>query len=91
MVDDSEKYDLSYIVDTTKVGKNDWKKIISKRIHLNDEIDFHDDTSAVVFVHLDKAHPKAMLVSVPKNFDDNLLEYDYFKTNECEFIIKAWY
>ena len=25
------------------------------------------------------------------NFDKNNLKYDYFRTNECEFILKAWY
>ena len=59
-------------------------------IYLNDKIEFYDDNSAVVFVHLDKAHPKALLVSVPKNFDENFLEYDYFRTNECELTLKAW-
>jgi hypothetical protein len=64
---------------------------MSDVIYLNDKFDFYDDDSAVVFVHLDKPHPKALLVSVPKNFDKDFLEYDYFRTNECEFVMKAWY
>ena len=92
LIDESEKYDLSYMVDTTRVVKEKyWKTAISDEIYLNSEIEFYDDDSAVVFVHLDEAHPKALLVCVPKNFDKNLLNYDYFRTNECEFIIKAWY
>lgn len=93
LIDDSEKYDLSYSIATTSFeGDRGWKMVISNKIYLNDEIDFYeDDSSAIVFVHLDKASPKALLVSVPSNFDENLLEYDYFRTNECELILKAWY
>lgn len=92
LIDDSETDDLSYMVDTTRVVKEKyWKTAISSEIYLNDEIEFYDDTSAVAFVHLDKPHPKAVLVCVPKNFDEDLLEYDYFRTNECEFVLKAWY
>lgn len=92
LIDPTEEHDLSYIVDTTRVVKEKyWKTTMSDAIYLNDEFEFYDDDSAVVFVHLDKPHPKALLVSVPKNFDKNLLEYDYFRTNECEFVLKAWY
>ena len=92
LIDTTEEYDLSYFVDTTRVVKEKyWKTTMSDSIYLNDEFEFYDDDSAVVFVHLDEPHPKAVLVSVPKNFDRNLLEYDYFRTNECEFILKAWY
>lgn len=92
LIDDSETDDLSYMVDTTRVVKEKyWKTAISGEICLNDEIEFYDDASAVAFIHLDKPHPKAVLVCVPKNFDEDLLEYDYFRTNECEFVLKAWY
>ena len=92
MIDESETYNLSYIIDTTRVVKGKyWEKTISDIIYLNDKFEFYDDNSAVVFVHLDKPHPKALLVSVPKNFDDHFLDYDYFRTNECEFILTAWY
>ena len=92
LIDDDETYELSYIVDTTRVVKDKyWEDTFSDVIYLNDKIEFYDDDSAIVFVHLDKPHPKALLVSVPKNFDDSFLEYDYFRTNECEFILTAWY
>ena len=92
LIDESETYNLSYIIDTTRVVKGKyWEKTISDIIYLNDKFEFYDDNSAVVFVHLDKPHPKALLVSVPKNFDDHFLDYDYFRTNECEFILTAWY
>lgn len=92
LIDDDETYDLSYIVDTTRVVKTRyWENTMSDVIYLNDKIDFYDDSSAVVFVHLDKPHPKAVIVSVPKSFDESFIEYDYFRTNECEFILTAWY
>ena len=92
LIDDSEKYDLKYVLDTTRIVKEkSWQTLISDRVYLNDEINFYDDSSAVVFVHLDKADSKALLVAVPKTFDKNNLKYDYFTTNDCEFILKAWY
>ena len=60
-------------------------------IYLNDKIDLYDDTSAVVFIHLNKANAKAVLVSVPKNFKMYDLNYDYFRTNYCNLILKAWF
>ena len=92
IIDDSEKNDIDYIIDTTRVVKERyWQSPTSNKIYLNPQIDFYDDTSAIVFVHLNKADAKAVLVSVPKNFEPSNLEYDYFKTSECEFILTAWY
>ena len=92
LIDDSATYDLKYIVDTTRVVKaKPWKTSISDTIYLNNEIEFYDDTSAIVFVHLDNPDAKAVLVSVPKNFNKEFLNYDYFRTNECQLIFKAWY
>ena len=91
IIDDSEKYNLNYLIDTTNDNRTNWQLAISNVIPLNEKIYFHDDTSAVVFVHLDKPKAKAVIVSVPKNFDRNHLDYDYFRTNECQFILKCWY
>ena len=86
------EHDLKYIIDTTRVVKERyWESAVSDCIYLNDKINFYDDTSAVVFIHFNKPNAKAILVSVPKNFERDKLEYDYFRTNECEFILKAWY
>lgn len=87
LVDD----DVKYIVDTTRVVKEKYWEQSSDVINLNDEINFYDDDSAVVFVHFNKPNARALLVSVPKTFDKNKLEYDYFRTNECQFVLKAWY
>ena len=89
---DSKDKDVSYFVDTTRVAKaKSFEKPISNKVYLNDEFSLYEDTSAVVFVHLDKPHAKAVLVSVPKNFDKTKLNYDYFKINDCNLILKAWY
>ena len=91
LLDDSEN-DIKYIIDTTRVVKERyWESATSDCIYLNDKINFYDDTSAVVFIHFNKSNAKALLVSVPKNFDREKLKYDYFRTNECEFILKAWF
>lgn len=91
LIDNNEK-DINYMVDTTRIAKTrDWQSPISNKILLNDEISFYDDSSAVVFIHLDKPNAKAVLVSIPKNFDRSKLNYDYFRTNDCNLILKAWY
>lgn len=92
LIDDDEMHDLEYYVDTTRVVKERyWETPTSGVIYLNDKIDFYDDDSAIVFIHLNKPKAKAVLISVPKNFDTDNLEYDYFRTNDCKFILKAWY
>lgn len=92
LIDDNQKYKLNYMVDTTRVVKErPWYATSSNRIFLNNEINFYDDTSAVIFIHFDKPKAKAVLVSVPKGFDKNKLNYDYFRTNDCQFLLKAWY
>jgi hypothetical protein len=92
LIDEDEKYDLKYYIDTTRVVKErDWETTLSDVIYLNNKLDFYDDDSAVVFVHLNKPKAKAVIVSVPKDFDGDYLEYDYFRTNDCQFIVKGWY
>ena len=92
LVDSSEINHLKYIIDTTRApNTGHWEKTMSKSISLNDKIEFYGDESAVVFIHFDKPNAKALLVSVPKNFERKKLDYDYFRTNECQFIVKTWY
>lgn len=91
LIDSDEKYDLKYIIDTTQSKNKNWKLLLSDTIYLNDKINFYDDNDAIVFVHFDKPNAKAVLVNVSKNFDENNLKYDYFRTNECQFILKAWF
>ncbi len=92
LIDDGQKYKLKYMIDTTRVVKaRPWYTASSNKIFINDEINFYDDTSAIVFIHFDQPKAKALLVSVPKNFDRSKLTYDYFRTNDCQFVLKAWY
>lgn len=88
LIDDEQ--DLNYFIDTTQDKHEDWQSPYSKIIYLNDRIEFvGDDTSEIVFVHLDRPQAEAVIVSLPKSFDKNNLNYDYFKTTECKFIMKA--
>ncbi len=92
IADEDEVYNLEYMVDTTKMLKHEgWQTMPSEKIYLNDKFDFYGDKDAIVFVHLNKKNPKAVIVSVPKDFDKNNLKYDYFRANECKFIFKGWY
>jgi len=91
LIDDGEIEDLEYIVETTRMVKApSWQTPTSGRIYLNDMVNFYDDNHAIVFIHLNRPDAKAVLVSVPKDFDEGFLEYDYFRTNECELIMTAW-
>ncbi len=92
LIDPGEKGDLEYMIDTTRVVKERyWETPGSDKIYLNDKISFYDDTSAVVFIHFNKPNVKAVLVSVPKNFKMYGLNYDYFRTNDCNLVLKAWF
>lgn len=89
LIIDNEE-DSNYFIDTTQDKLDDvWQTPYTKTIYLNDKIDFNDDTSEIVFIHLDKPQAKAVIVSIPKDFDKNHLNYDYFSTNECKFVLKA--
>ena len=87
----SDEDDLSYIVDTTRVVKErEWESMTTERVYLNPLIDFYEDTSAVVFIHLDKPSAHAFIISVPKSFNPDYLSYDYFKTNECRLTLTGY-
>ncbi|WP_458456274.1 hypothetical protein [Methanobrevibacter sp.] len=91
IVDESEKYHLKYIIDTTNDKSMNWQTTASNVISINEKIRFHNDTGEIVFIHLDKPKAKAVIVSVPKNFERKYLDYSYFITNECKLILKCWY
>lgn len=93
LIDESEKNSLSYSIDTTHFKDYEGKLASKTSIYLNNELSslFEvNDTSSVVFIHLDKNDAKAVLVAVPKNFDKGNLKYDYFTTQACDFVLKAW-
>lgn len=92
LFDESEKHKVKYFIDTTSLKtSNSWNTLNDEKIYINDKINFNGDSSTVAFIHIDEPKAKALLVSVPKTFDKNKLKYDYFRTNECKFILKAWY
>ena len=92
LIDEDEKYDLEYFMGSTRLVKDkSWETVRTDEIYLNNKIEFYDDSSAIIFIHFNKPDAKALLVQVPKRFDENYLSYDYFRTNDCEFILKGWY
>ena len=94
LFDDSEENNVKYSIDTTHFKNRGDGKIVSKtEIYLNNDFSklFEGgESSSVIFIHLNKKDAKAVLVGVPKQFDKNKLNYNYFTTQECDFIIKAW-
>lgn len=91
LIDDGQVNRLNYFIDTTQ-DKNPgyWDRVDRNRIYLNDRIDFINDTSEIVFIHFDSKDARAVLVSVPKDFDKRNLNYDYFRVNDCELILRVW-
>ncbi len=93
LLDDSEKLENKYSIDTTHFKSYNSKSISNTNIYLNNELKelFEgNETSSVVFIHFDKKDTKAVLVGVPKDFDKSKLKYNYFTTQTCDFVIKAW-
>ena len=93
LFDDSENHECEYSIDTTHFKSYTGKRVTNTKIYLNNDLmDFFEgnDTSAVVFIHLNKKDTKAVLVGVPKDFNKNKLNYNYFVTQTCDFTIKAW-
>lgn len=68
---------LPKLAKTDKVYLND---MISQKIILKN--------NGVIFVHINQENPKAVLVSVPKEFDKSKLNYDYFVSTECNLKIQ---
>ena len=93
LIDESEKNNVEYYIDTTHYKEYSGKTIKNTEIHLNDKFKslFEDEeTSSIIFIHFNKKNVKAVLVAVPKDFDKSKLKYDYFITQPCNFVIKAW-
>ena len=93
LFDDSENHECEYSIDTTHFKSYNDKRVTNTKIYLNNDLmDLFEenDTSAIIFIHLNKKDAKAVLVGVPKDFDKNKLNYNYFVTQTCDFTIKAW-
>lgn len=93
LLSDGEKQKNKYSIDNTHSKSYSSTSVSNTRIYLNNEVNelFEgNDTSAVVFIHFDRRDTKAVLVGVPKDFDKSKLKYNYFTTQTCDFVIKAW-
>ncbi len=94
LFDSDEKNNVKYSIDTTHFKNyGDGETVHKTEIYLNSELQElfeEDETSSVIFIHLNKKDSKAVLVGVPKDFDKNKLNYNYFTTQPCDFVIKAW-
>ena len=94
LFDGSEKNDVKYSIDTTHFKNfGDGSTVHETEIYLNNDLGDlfeEDETSSVIFIHLNKKDTKAVLVGVPKDFDKNKLNYNYFTAQTCDFVIKAW-
>ena len=85
---------LKWCMDNTQIKLPVVESVTSNKIYLNNRINLEFpivDFSSIMFIHFNKKDVKALLVCVPKDFDKSKLDYDYFRTNNCEFILKGWY
>ena len=81
-------------MDNTRINLPVVESVTSNKIYLNNRINLEFpivDFSSIMFIHFNKKDVKALLDCVPKDFDKSKLDYDYFRTNNCEFILKGWY
>ncbi len=94
LIDKNSTDNLKWSMDTTRVKLPAVESVTSNKIYLNNRINLEfpiTDLSSIIFIHFNKKDVKAVLVGVPKDFDKSKLDYDYFRTNNCEFILKGWY
>lgn len=94
LIDKDSTDNLKWSMDTTRVKLPAVESVTSNKIYLNNRINLEFpiiDLSSVMFIHFNKKDVKALLIGVPKDFDKSKLDYDYFRTNNCEFILKGWY
>ena len=94
LIDKDSTDNLRWYMDTTRIKLAIGESVTSDKIYLNNRINMEFpiiDFSSIMFIHFNKKDVKALLVSVPKDFDKSKLNYDYFRTNDCEFILKGWY
>lgn len=94
LIDKDSTDNLRWYMDNTKTKSFIGESVTSNNIYLNQKINLKFpiiDFSSIMFIHFNKKDVKALLVSVPKDFDKSKLNYDYFRTNDCKFILKGWY
>lgn len=93
LLNNSELQKCKYSIDTTHFKSYKTQSVSNTKIYLNNDLKNlfeEDESSSIVFIHFDKKDSKAVLVGVPKDFDKSKLNYNYFTTQKCDFIIKAW-
>lgn len=94
LIDKDSADNLKWCMDNTRIKLPVVESVTSNKIYLNNRINLEFpivDFSSIMFIHFNKKDVKALLVCVPKDFDKSKLDYDYFRTNNCEFILKGWY
>lgn len=87
-----------WVLDTIKNHSNDEKIINSNKINLNDQLNqfFENENSMIFYLHskinknnIDKY--EYVLIGVPKDLDISSFNIDYFKDQDCYFIMKSYY
>lgn len=87
-----------WVLDTIKNHSNDEKIINSNKINLNDHLNqfFENENSMIFYLHskinkdnIDKY--EYVLIGVPKDLDISSFNIDYFKDQDCYFIMRSYY
>lgn len=92
--DDLINKNIYWAVDNTKKQSNDYNSIKYNKIYLNDILsnEFEEENECIFFLHFkEKNTLKILLIKVPKEFNKNYLNYDYFVLNDCKIILRCWY
>lgn len=93
LYDKNSLNDVYYSIDDTHQENNDFNKLTNEKTHLNDILKnkLKNNHSGIFFIHFKDDSPNALLIAIPKNFDEKFINYNYFIENDCKIILRTWY
>lgn len=89
LFDENSYKDYFWSIESTQVPGIK-KQATSDKIYLNNLINEKIilKSDGIIFIDINHKNPKAVVVGVPKDFDKNKLNYDYFVSKECNFKVQ---
>ncbi|MDR0900189.1 MAG: hypothetical protein LBM26_00855 [Methanobrevibacter sp.] len=87
-----------WVLDNTKkiaIDSNDINPISRGVVDLNSYFakELEEDSSLIFYLHLNTKNSgfESVLVAIPKDMKIDSLNIDYFKVQDCYFVLKTWY
>lgn len=93
LIDENSYNNILYSIDTTDRINTNYKALTSDKIYLNNilEENMENKSSGIFFIHFKNETINAVIIQIPKDFDENQLTYDYFQKTKCNFKFKVSY